>query len=61
MEIRYIPFGQAWINGMRVVYNPYQFRRGKNRGKFQVFYRRGRTFKKAIISKEDIKPLKEVK
>ena len=57
----YIPFGQAWINGMRVVFNPYQFRRGRNKGKFQVFYKKGKGFKKIILSKNDIRPLKEVK
>ena len=51
------PFGQAWINGFRIVFDPYRFKRGRNKGKFQVLYRKGSNFKKIILKKEDIKPL----
>lgn len=52
-----IPCGSAYINGHRLVFNPYMFKKGKNKGKIQCFYRKGKGYKKIILKEEDIKPL----
>ena len=52
-----IPYGFAWINGTRVVFNPYILKKGKNKGKIQCFYRKGSRFKKIILEQNDIKSL----
>ena len=45
----------AWIdNQHRVIYRPREIRRGRRKGKLEVYYRKGYNFKKAIISKSDI-------
>jgi hypothetical protein len=54
-----IPYGTAFINGFRVVFNPYKFIKGKNKGKIQCYYRRGNTFKKIVLREEEIKCIGE--
>ena len=52
-------FGQAYIKGWRIVFDSYEFQRGKNKGKIQCYYRKGSKFKKTILLKSDIIPLEE--
>lgn len=64
MEEEMIPYGSAYINayghsGFRVVFNPYVFKRGKNKGKVECYYRKGSIFKKIILNSDDINPLEE--
>jgi len=60
-----IPYGSAYINssghtvGHRIVFNPYEFKKGKNKGKVQCYYRKGSKFKKIILDNDDIKLLEE--
>ena len=60
MEKEMIPYGSAYINssghtvGYRIVFNPYEFKKGKNKGKVQCYYRRGYKFKKIILDRDDI-------
>jgi len=66
MEEEMIPYGSAYINasghtvGFRLVFNPYVFKKGKNKGKTQCYYRKGSKFKKIVLLSDDIKPLEEV-
>lgn len=61
-----IPFGSSYINasghtvGFRLVFNPYVFKKGKNKGKTRCYYRKGSKFKKIILDQDDIKPLEEL-
>lgn len=52
------PYGQAYINGWRIVFNPYIFVKGKNKGMVQCFYRKGSGYKKIILKESEITPLK---
>jgi hypothetical protein len=60
MEEEMIPYGSAYINsnghtiGNRIVFNPYEFKRGKNKGKILCYYRKGYKFKKIILDQDDI-------
>ncbi len=54
---RKVPFGSAYINGHRIVFEPYEFQKGRNKGKIQCYYRKGSGYKKTILNKDDIKPL----
>lgn len=60
-----IPCGSSYINasghtvGFRLVFNPYVFKKGKNKGKTICYYRKGSKFKKIILKSDDIKPLEE--
>ena len=60
-NMEFVPCGQAYINGWRCVFNPYTFKKGKNKGKIQVYYRKGSGYKKTILKEDDIKPIKERK
>jgi hypothetical protein len=51
------PFGQAFIKGWRIVFDDYEFQRGKNKGKIKCYYRKGSKYKKIILNKSDIIPL----
>ncbi len=60
------PFGQAYIpdigthrSGFRIVYDPYKFKKGKNKGKIQCFYRHRKGYKKIILREDQITPIKE--
>ena len=55
------PYGQAYINGYRIVFNPYVFKKGKNKDKVQCFYRKGKGYKKIILKESDIKPFERDK
>lgn len=47
-----VPSGTAWVkNGFRVVYNLREIRRGREKGKYQIYYRRGKGFRKTTIDK----------
>lgn len=50
-----IPYGTAFIRGYRIVFSPYKFVKGKNKGKIQCFYRKGNRFKKIILNENEIK------
>lgn len=56
-DMEFVACGQAYINGWRCVFNPYKFVKGKNKGKVQVYYRKGSGYKKIILKEEDIKSL----
>lgn len=56
-ETVWIPYGTAFINGYRLVFNPYKFKKGKNKGKIQCHYRKGSGYKKIILRKDDIKEM----
>ena len=44
-------FKRVWIiNGWRLALEIREFKKGKNKGKFEVKYRRGHTIKKAVVS-----------
>ncbi|MCP4156671.1 MAG: hypothetical protein GY757_53655 [bacterium] len=46
---------QAWINNQtRIIYSPREIRRGKDKGKIECYYRKGKLFKRTVISKSDI-------
>lgn len=53
---KYKPSGMSWVyNGYRIVFNAREIRRGRKKGKFEVFYRKGYGFKKTYVS--EVKPL----
>jgi len=55
-EKEMIPYGTAFVNnGFRVVFNPYKFKKGKNKDKLQCYYRKGKIFKKIILPEDKIK------
>lgn len=56
-EMKYEACGQAYINGWRCVFNPYKFKKGKDKGKIRCFYRKGSGYKKIVLKEDDIKPL----
>lgn len=58
-DIELIPFGMAFINGQRVVFNAYHFKKGKKKGKVQCLYKKGSKLKKIILDESDITPLEE--
>lgn len=53
------PYGTAFINGYRLVFNPYFFTKGKDKGKIRCYYRKGSKFKSIILKPEDIVLLKK--
>lgn len=54
----YKPSGFAWvINNFRVVFNSREIRRGRKKGMFEVYYRKGYNYKKAYVS--EVKPYEE--
>lgn len=52
------PYGTAYINGYRLVYNPYFFTKGKHKGKIKCYYRKGNGFRSIILKESDIKLIK---
>jgi hypothetical protein len=55
------PYGQAYINGWRIIFNPYTFKKGKDKGKIKCYYRKGKSFKKIILKENDIEPIDRFK
>lgn len=53
--------GSAWIiNGFRPIYNSIKkIKKGKNKGKLEVWYIKGKNLKKILIYKDDIKNIEE--
>jgi hypothetical protein len=49
-----IPYGTAFINGYRIVFNAYKFKKGKDKGKIECYYRKGNMFKKIILNENEI-------
>jgi hypothetical protein len=46
---------RAWIrNGYRLVYSMREIRRGQNKGKLEVTYRKGSRFRKMVISQSSL-------
>lgn len=58
-NIEMIPYGLAYINGYRIVFNPYIFKKGKDKGKIRCYFRKGSGYKKIILKQDDIKLLEE--
>jgi len=56
-EIEMIPYGTAYINGFRMVFNPRTFKKGKRKGMVECYYKKGYKFKKIVLNPLDITPL----
>jgi hypothetical protein len=55
-KIEFEPSGTSWVdNGYRIVFNAREIRRGRQKGKFEVYYRKGYNYKKDYV--EEIKCL----
>jgi hypothetical protein len=60
IDEKMIPYGSAYINGFRIIFNPYFFKSwGKNKNKVECYYRKGKGFRKIILNLDDIKLLKD--
>ena len=59
------PCGTAYISGFgtgvgfHIIFNPYKFIKGRNKGKMQCYIRKGSKFKKVILEESDIKPFEK--